>query len=134
MVVKSWTFSSTPSFPAAPAYKWKMVFNPAAILASDLMVPPQPGGVFGDLTNLSTLPGQNTAPPSEKVFARHFIVKYTGGTSGPYFDPSYGVTYTNAADFESKAIDGYGRSFPTDPINQIRVRRPGGGVNISLVP
>jgi len=134
MVVKDWTFSATPTFPAAPAYKWKMVFNPAALAGGDLMVPSQPGGVFGDLTNKTTLPGQNTAPPSEKVFARHFIVKFTGGTGGPYFDPSYGVTYTNAADFESKAVDGYGRFFVTDAPNEMRVRRPGGGVNISLVP
>jgi len=134
MVVKNLTFSTTPTFPAAAAFKWKMVFNPAALAAADLMVPAQPGGVFGDLTNQSTLPGQNTAPPSEKVFSQHFIVKFTGGTSGPYFDPSYGVTYTNAADFESKAVDGYGHFNPADAPNEMRVRRPGGGVNISLVP
>jgi hypothetical protein len=134
MVVKNWTFSATPTFPAAAQFKWRMTFNPAAVAAGDLMVPPQPGGVFGDLTNQNTLAGQNTAPPSEKVFGRHFIVKKTGVTGGPYFDPSYGVEYANAADFESKAVDGYGRQFLGDAGNQLRVRKPGGGVNITLSP
>jgi hypothetical protein len=104
-----------------------MALNPAAVTPvppqrPDLMVPPQPGGIYGDVTSLNTLAGQNTSPPSEKMFGSHYIVKvnsslYSFG-QGPYFDPSYGVTYLDANDMELKAIDGYAKpdvAFPTDP-------------------
>ena len=56
--------------------------------------------------------GQNTHPPSEKMFGSHFIVKADSslinpGIGGPYFDPSYGVTYTDSTNFVSTALDGY---------------------------
>jgi hypothetical protein len=130
MVVKNWTFSSSPTYPNSADFKWVMSFNPAALAAGDNMVPAQSNGVYGDLINQSTLYGQNTSPPSEKVFGFHFIVKKTGVAGGPYFDPSYGVTYSNAADFESKAIDGYLKNIG----GEFRVRKPGGGTNITLNP
>jgi hypothetical protein len=132
MLVKDWTFG-TPSYPADPLYQWQIVLNPG-----DYMVPPQPTApLYGDLRSLDTLPGQNTRPPSEKVFGSHFIVKvdpslYPG--VGPYFDPSYGVWYSSSADFEAKAIDGYLLAFVGDSPGVYRVRRPGGSVNIGLVP
>jgi len=72
---------------------------------------------YGNLTSLNTLFGQNTAPapPSEKVFDLHFIVKrvtFFDPDGVTYYDPSYGVTYTGGdkaaaeANFESKSVDG----------------------------
>ena len=71
------------------------------------MVPKQPGGVYCDLTSAKTLPGQNTQPPSERVFSAHFIVKPIGISGPVYVDPPYGVTYSNSSDFEGKAVFGY---------------------------
>lgn len=70
--VKHFSFSS-PSFPEEPAYRWKMRFNPSAVAAGDIMVPKQPDDVYGDLTSLTTLHGQNTAPPSEKCSGRTLL-------------------------------------------------------------
>jgi hypothetical protein len=79
------------------------------------MVPAQPGGVYADVTSLSTLPGQNSAPPSEKIFASHFFVQVSlPSVTPPYYDPSYGVTYMNAQDFEKKAVAGYLKGFQAD--------------------
>ncbi len=133
-LVKDWTFGA-PSFPLAPAFKWQIAFNTKAIDDGDLMVPPQPGGVYGDLTSLNTLAGQNSAPPSEKVFIRHFIVKFTTGidcTKDPcYFDPSYGVNYMDANDFENKAVDGYMDDFG-DGKGLFRVEKSAGLKNIKF--
>src|SRR5262249_15060652 len=65
MLIKEWQFPRQ-SFPGAAAYKWKMEFNPIAIAAGDIMVPKQPGDIYGDAVNQPALPGQNTVPPSEK--------------------------------------------------------------------
>jgi hypothetical protein len=131
-IVKDFTFG-TASFPTAAEFKWKMLFNPAAIAAGDLMVPKQPGNLYGDLTSLSTLAGQNTSPPSEKVFGAHFIVKVSlSGVSPSYYDPSYGVTYNGADDFENKAVDGYLIHVPGDASNAFRVRKSAGLKNINF--
>jgi hypothetical protein len=130
-LVKDWLFG-TPSFSSAPQFKWRLAINPAAV-GSDVMVPKQPGDIYGDLTSRPTLAGQNTAPPSEKIFDAHFIVKVTlPGVSPSYYDPSYGVFYLNADDFENKAIDGYLISVPGDPTNVFRVRKSSGLKNINF--
>lgn len=129
-LVKRWT-RGVPSYPGAPDYKWSMQFN-----LGDPMVPPQPGGVFGDLTNTPDLKGQNSAPPSEKLFARHFIVKMTLNPAYSYYDPSYGATYlgadrTAAANyFETNAVEGYVRRFIGDAPGVWRLRDALGQHNI----
>jgi hypothetical protein len=132
MIVKDWVFG-TPSYPAEPTYQWQLLVN-----TPDPMVPAKPGNQYGDLTSLNTLPGQNTMPPSEKLFGSHYIVKIDPSLApsgeGPYFDPSYGVWYLDNADFEAKAIDGYFKAIENDPPGQYHVRKKGGGVNISLAP
>ncbi len=130
MIVKDWTFAGAGTFPAQPDFKWKLVLN-----VGDYMVPPMPGNVYGDLTSLNSLAGQNTAPPSEKVFDSHFIVKVATAISGgdPYFDPSYGVTYASDANFEAKALNGYASDFSDGP-GIYRARKTGGAVNVTLVP
>jgi hypothetical protein len=63
------------------------------------------------------------SPPSEKMFGSHYIVKVDSSLvsfgQGSYFDPSYGVTYSDANDLEAKAIDGYATTdtniFPLNP-------------------
>ncbi len=105
MLVNSWTFGTGSSLYPAP-YHWNLAL-PIESGGSPGMVPVAPGSVFGDLTSLSTLPGQNTAPPSEKVFTKHFIVQVPSSLGAGYYDPSYGVTYLNNCDFESKAVAAY---------------------------
>lgn len=83
------------------------------------MVPEPINRRYGDFSKLTTIPGQNTAPPSESLFLRHFILVVganTAWTTRPianpnvqYFDPSYGVTYAGPRDFEAKALEGYAR-------------------------
>ena len=41
--------------------------------------------------------------PSEKVFSNHQFLLY----NSLYYDPSYGVTYTNPADFQAKAVQAF---------------------------
>lgn len=125
-LVKDWVYAAVGRFNAAPAYKWAILFNLVAIANGDLMVPKQPGDQYGDLRSLATLRGQNTAPPSEKVFARHFVVKIAFPPLVPYYDPSYGVTYMDQNDFENAALDGYYMQNPTDPANQVRVKKSAG--------
>jgi hypothetical protein len=100
-LVKDWS-------PSQANLPLQLCLNPAASTAGDIMVPTQPGGVYCDLTSLSTLAGQNTQPPSEKIFNSHFIVM--PGISGvpTYVDPSYGATYMSPANFEQKAVYWYG--------------------------
>ena len=80
------------------------------------MVPAPPTQIFGELKSEAGAPGQNTAPPSEKAFGSHYIVKIDStlvpfGQPGPYFDPSYGLFYTSEFDFEIKSIWGYAAPF-----------------------
>jgi hypothetical protein len=71
----------------------------------------KPGGT--NFKNERTLYGQNSAPgaPAEKVFGNHQFLKY----NGTYYDPSYGVTYTGPADFQSKAVAGFGNQIVPSP-------------------
>ncbi len=65
----------------------------------------------GDLdTSVSDIPGQNTDPPADKLFAWHVICLYLG-PDGTYFDPWSGITCTSEADFLSKAVDAWGDTF-----------------------
>jgi hypothetical protein len=90
------------------------------------MVPALPS--YGDLTNCAGgssgcngLPGQGstvsplTGSPLEKVFCCHFIVQIPIVSGDQYFDPSYGVTYSSAANFEALAVAGYATQIGTDP-------------------
>jgi hypothetical protein len=102
-LIKDWLFGF-PFFGGVFPYRLRFATNVVD------MVPVPPGSVYGDLTSLSTLFGQNTSPPAEKVFNKHWIVKY-GST---YYDPSYGITHTGEDDFETNAVEGYARKFPGD--------------------
>jgi hypothetical protein len=107
-LAKDWVFgtaSYSNSTPSSAPYIWQLKFATNAID----MVPVPSGGLYGDLANSTSLAGQNTQPPAEKVFLFHFVVR--AGSGGTYYDPSYGITYTNALDLESKAIDGYAIDF-----------------------
>ena len=74
------------------------------------MCPPPSGGIYGHCVNLTKILGQNSLPlaPSEKGFGNHQFLSYTNaGNQTKYYDPSYGVTYNNPADFMFKAVEGY---------------------------
>jgi hypothetical protein len=95
-LVRAWNFGSS-SFTNTPPYNWMLRF-PTTIVDTSSGV-----GVYGDLTNLGTLDGQNTAPPAEKVFGNHRILGY----GGLYYDPSYGVTFSGENNFVDTAVAGY---------------------------
>ena len=111
MIVKNWRFADPPSY-STPPYVYSMILG-----SSDFMVPPPSAG-FGDLTNLTGIAGQNSVTPAEKVFGSHFFIKVDPsllagtGLAGPYFDPSYGVQYSGADNFEAQAISGYAQFDP----------------------
>jgi hypothetical protein len=74
---------------------------------------------YGEMRSVSGYPGQNSPTPLQKVFKNHVVVSRSA-SGGPYYDPSYGKVYINEEDFESKAVDAYGRpesTSGTDPIS-----------------
>jgi hypothetical protein len=72
------------------------------------MYPARAGNdVYGEMTSLPTLQGQNSGnkAPQEKIFLRHFFLKSeTGDSNGKFYDPSYGVIYTGAQNFQDMAV------------------------------
>lgn len=124
-LVKNWAFSSTQTFAGAtPTHPWKMLLSEGG----NGMVPPLANDIYGDLTNLLGLPGQNTPTPSEKVFGSHFIVLQGSN----FYDPSYGVTYADASDFQSKAVAGFATHVAGEPAAQWHVRKPSGITDIGF--
>ncbi len=59
-------------------------------------------------TGVTGIPGQNTPTPAAKLFIRHWIY-LVGQSGGPYYDPSYGVTYADKAAFTSVAVAAWGK-------------------------
>ena len=107
LLVKDWVFGGAD--PTLAPYSWQIILQDEGNGLYG-MVPLPVGSIYGQMVSLATIPGQHTSPPSEKLFFRHFILKDSTGvnpTDGPYYDPSYGVTYTDACNFEVKAVDGY---------------------------
>jgi hypothetical protein len=133
-LVKDWTFTEPGTFSTSPPFSYEMLVDSTG----DMVPAPSSAttyGTYGDMINLQTHLGQNTAPPSEKLFGNHYIVSY-GST---YYDPSYGVTYTSAQDFENKSVAGYAEILATDnpsPSSTIilRVRKSDGLDNILFTP
>ncbi|MCZ2155442.1 MAG: hypothetical protein LC114_16330, partial [Bryobacterales bacterium] len=141
MLVKNWTFDATKQYP------YSLVFSS---LRGEMLPPPlgQDVPVYGDLTNEEGKSGQNSSTPrtpplipppvppntpSEKVFIAHYIVRVTmPGVAGPYFDPSYGITYSDEAQFERDAVAGYAVE-DTEKVNGLIARKPDGTLNISFV-
>jgi hypothetical protein len=114
-LVKDWTPNAVASYTTTPPYNWKLVLP----TVNPTMVPTPSGGVYGDLTSLVTLYGQNTAPPAEKFFGNHRVA-LVGST---YYDPSYGVTYTGPADFQATAVWGGVRSVQGDSTSSNMILR-----------
>jgi hypothetical protein len=106
MVIKNWTLSPSPTFVNQSPWAYQLFLN-----SGDPMVPARTS--YGDLTNISGLPGQGLATPDEKVFGSHFIVQVPLLLG--YYDPSYGVSYPDAVGFENQAVAGYAVQFPGDP-------------------
>jgi len=132
MLIKNWTFSASPTYPSGAP--WEYLFTPVVESDGAGMVPLPSNSEFGDLTSVAGLPGQNSPTPSEKFFVQHFIVKAPSGLSvgGPYFDPSYGVTYSDSCSFESQAIAGYADKIAGSP--NFYLEKPSGQCSVSLVP
>lgn len=128
-LVKDWTF------PATVGGVWNFQFPNAS-----MEMHPEPANrKYGDLTNLDTEPGQNTAPPAQKVFINHQFVKYTAASGTTYYDPSYGLTYGGAnqaaaeKDFQDTAIDGFGKNLRQVGTNcYLTVTRAGAATQVSF--
>jgi len=102
LVIDTWTLSTTPAYPSQAPWEYELILNSG----SDYMYPVVPS--FGNLTEDQGLPGQSSVNPSEKVFNWHYIVQYPAG-GALWYDPSYGVTYSSAASFETQSIQGYAK-------------------------
>ena len=102
------------------------------------MVPMPLGGDYGEINNLPTLPGQNSRPPSQKLFARHFFLRYTTqANSKIFYDASYGVTYTSPKNFEQTALAGYGDGVALSNgrmIDIVKVPAAGAAARVKFVP
>ena len=134
-IVNDWLFGiASYGFPGFSGingfYPWNLtlVQEPNNLVG---MVPAPPNRVYGDMTKQPTLYGQNSAPtpPSEEYFILHCVVLY----NNLYYDPSYGVTYTDANDLETKAVAGY---VDPDPVSGLDypVRPAIGSNNMILNP
>ncbi len=84
------------------------------------------------MSDLAGYVGWTSSPPSEKFFGLPYIIQAPSGLSvgGPYFDPSYGVTYSDNCDFESKAIAGYAVRISNTAY--FVVEQPSGQCNVTL--
>jgi hypothetical protein len=143
-LVKNWSRPDSPTATDTPPYYWTLPLQ-TELNGGLGMVPLQPLGLYGDMTSLSGLPGQGELflqpqnTPSEKWFGSHYIVKLVDPTlapadqPGPYFDASYGVWYTDAASFESKAVAGYARQVRPENSNNWRFKdKIPGSINIAF--
>ena len=111
-MVKNWGTTVAPYNPY-PGYSW--VLNLYGDWNGSYFGGMVPAGTsFGDMTNGTGEPGQNSTTPSEKVFGAHYFISVAANVApanqGPYFDPSYGVWYANQTDFQNKAVAYY--AFP----------------------
>jgi hypothetical protein len=130
MLINNWAFKTVSNLYPAP-YDWNLTL-PFESGAGPGMVPLS--SVSGGVTSETGLAGQNSPTPSEKFFTRHFIVQAPSGSSGGYYDPSYGVQYTGpcggagSGSFESMSIAGYAlpaQAYTSnDPIWNFGVRQP----------
>ena len=119
MAIKEWGFYDSPRSFAGYPYPYKFEStetNSAGQIVPNGMVPYLSS--YGDISNLYGASGQNTSTPSEKIFPDHAIV-YVGST---YYDPSYGLTYTDTFDFAAKAVAGYWTIVDVDPAGVLRVK------------
>jgi hypothetical protein len=119
-MVKNWS-AKKQSFPEENRFEFYLTYEGGVDYG---MVPPPKS--YGDLVNEVGLPGQNTPTPSEKVFPDHFIndLSSVSGLKGDrYYDPSYGVTFKDADDFERKAVYGYAYASEEDESADKEIRR-----------
>jgi hypothetical protein len=139
MLVADWSGFSGAGTTGNQSYPWTLILtdeqnNPNSsnpnlgMVICSSYTPQQTGcsaqGYFGDLNNQPGADGQNTTTPSEKAFGRHFIVNggSLAGGAGPYFDPSYGKTYTGGPNFE-QGLSGYWVRNPAQPYTYQMVRQ-----------
>ncbi|MGD0097884.1 MAG: hypothetical protein ABSB60_15450, partial [Terracidiphilus sp.] len=136
MIINNWQqFSASPqTFPNNTPWNYLLQLGIESNGGPGMVTVPPSGPLFGDLTSLTGLPGQNSSTPSEKAFNAHFIVKVDSisGIGGPYFDPSYGTTYTGDCDFETQAVAGYAEQIPNQPSNYLYARPSFGGCSVTL--
>ena len=137
MLINSWALDSSPSYPGANPWVYKLILNGCMTCSTDYMDPPPAGG-YGDLSSLIGVPGQSTVTPIEKAFNRHFIVQISLASGNQYFDASYGLTYLDEAGFELQSVAGDGNQMDGDSLTgpDYHVRAPsyGAAENITFTP
>jgi hypothetical protein len=100
-LVRNWTPVASltqPTFSAKPPFVYAFVTFDLATQNS--LSPAKAGRRYGDLVNGDGAAGENNSDPKEKIFSNHAIVR----VDGKYYDSSYGLEYTNAADFQQQSI------------------------------
>jgi hypothetical protein len=66
---------------------------------------------------------QNSPTPAEKIFTFHHFQMLS--IDGLYYDPSYGLVYTNDASLQSQAIAGYANvQLPIPPASPSAAVKP----------
>jgi Glucodextranase, domain B len=110
MLVKNWTFGTTPSYPSLPvttaypfADKFKWEFKTSSGDWEMAQPPDVNPGPYGDIESIAGAPGMNSDTPSQKAHVNHAIIN----VGSRFYDSSYGLEYASEAEFETKALDGY---------------------------
>jgi hypothetical protein len=103
------------------------------------MIEEPPVTKYGVLTPGTTPSGQNSVPPSQRVFSTHAVIEFTR-TSGPvpitlYYDPNYGTLWFDLSDFQLSYVYGYGKNLTVPLPNFYRVTPvSSSGLQLEFVP
>lgn len=108
--MKSWIFGVANT--NEPVCQWTLEVG-ADASGSPEMVPTN--SITGTVQNDTGVAGQNSPTPAEKIFARHKVLRYTDSSwNDTLFDPSYGKTYSDQAEFFSQSVDGFAQTLSTN--------------------
>jgi hypothetical protein len=125
-LIKSWMPDEDSTSPYLFRYKGDMIEEP-------------PVTKYGVLTPGTTPSGQNSVPPSQRVFSTHAVIEFTR-TSGPvpitlYYDPNYGTLWFDLSDFQLSYVYGYGKNLTVPLPNFYRVTPvSSSGLQLEFVP
>lgn len=100
-LVKHWRFADQPTYQTVN--RWLFVTSHPAPMVNEMVEAPSAGNTYGALVSLDGAAGQWSPTPSQKAHFNHALLK----VEGRLLDPSYGLEYVSASDFEEQALDGY---------------------------
>lgn len=131
--VKNWQFTSSNGMSHSLSYPYLNLDGSPFIVNNAYQ------WVYKQVDNTPGIQGQGREPggPDEpaSLFGNHQVVKIDNNTVITYYDPSYGITYTNLSEIDGSAIDGY--YYNPDPtvgwaVHEVDVQMDLNGDNDSL--